>query len=197
MPEIGEVRYGREIGKKSPYNKFVWSACVECGTQRWVMRSTLHQGKGLLCKSCALKLMERKGKPKRRGADNGNWKGGRRKRKGYIQVYVPQDSFWYPMATDSRRYCSEHRLVMAKHLGRCLHSWEIVHHKNGIKTDNRIENLELTTNTDHMRAHSKGYHDGYEDGLRDGRDRQIQELLKWIRLLLFVINEREMVKYGS
>lgn len=56
---------------------------------------------------------------------------------GYIQVRTISGN------GKNGKYTYEHRLVMAEYLGRDLLPSESVHHKNGIKDDNRIENLEL------------------------------------------------------
>ncbi len=70
-----------------------------------------------------------------KGELNPNWKGGRLVKKGYILLFVEN----HPRG----RYVFEHILVMEKSLGRHLYPNENVHHKNSIRHDNRIENLEL------------------------------------------------------
>lgn len=68
---------------------------------------------------------------------------------GYILIYKPDHPF-----ADNKGHIREHRLVMEKHLSRYLTSEEDIHHINGIKDDNRIENLQLMTNNkEHMQHH--------------------------------------------
>jgi len=70
---------------------------------------------------------------------NGNWKGGRSHHKrGYVIVRAPG----HPRA-DHYAYVFEHILVMELLLGRYLDGDETVHHRNGVRDDNRPENLEL------------------------------------------------------
>ena len=67
-------------------------------------------------------------------------------------VLIDPDDFVFPMTHKkfkaTSRYALEHRVILARYLGRLLEPWEVVHHKNGIKADNRIENLELLPSDD-------------------------------------------------
>ena len=81
-------------------------------------------------------------RPRAKGAAHGSWKGGRHNAQGYVRVLISADNSFISMSNHAC-YVLEHRLVMAKHLGRCLTSHETVHHVNGDSADNRIENLQL------------------------------------------------------
>lgn len=82
------------------------------------------------------------------GEKSWNWKGGRRKYYKYIQILKPD----YPFSTKSG-YILEHRFVMEQHINRCLNPNEAIHHINGNPLDNRIENLLLTTKSEHCKMH--------------------------------------------
>lgn len=78
------------------------------------------------------------------GPNHRNWKGGRIvDHKGYIRVLVSADDPITRTMRDRQGYVTEHRLVMARAIGRPLDSRETVHHLNGDRGDNRLENLQL------------------------------------------------------
>lgn len=93
-----------------------------------------------------------KKRPEITGKNHPNWKGGRYiSPRGYVEINAPIHPFRH-----SNNCVYEHRLLIEKKIGRYLHNWEIVHHINGIKSDNRIENLILLKNlSQHNEIHKK------------------------------------------
>lgn len=68
----------------------------------------------------------------------------------YNYVYIPE----HPRSTKNG-YVLEHRAIMENHLGRLLNTNEVVHHKDGNKKNNTIENLEVYTRSGHSSKHGR------------------------------------------
>jgi len=130
MPHIGETR------RNDKYQLYIWAKCEKCGRERWVIA---FRGEPK-SKNCRCFKGNKQGVGGREGDSLGHYT-----QRGYVLIKLRPNDFFYPMA-NSRGWVRENRLVMARHLGRCLQLWEVVHHKHGVaKSDNRIENLELHT----------------------------------------------------
>ena len=142
----------------SKLGKVRWLCQCNCGNMVVVITPSLRHG---WTKSCGcLKQEVVANQP--RGTNSPNWNGGRYKtRHGYIAAYAPE----HPRARSNRIYVLEHILVMEGVLGRFLFVDETVHHKNGIRDDNRPENLELRA----------GQH---------GKGQRPADLVKWAKEIL-------------
>ena len=127
------LAYQRARYKRVGHKKFE-SKCIVCG-KVWM-------GTARPRKFCSQKCVSQ-------GIHNGMWQDGRYETPaGYVMLYSPQ----HPNRV-AGNYVLEHRLVMEKNLGRFLTDKEQVHHINGMRSDNRIENLELTTCSEHSKHH--------------------------------------------
>ncbi len=120
--------------------------CLQCKKEFDFEASKLKKGWGKFC-SLVCRGISMRGKQSR------NWRGGRKRTKwGYIEIYVPQHPY-----TNVSGYIKEHRQVMENKLVRYLEPSEVVHHINGIKDDNREENLGLISSAGkHSSLHLKG-----------------------------------------
>lgn len=92
-----------------------------------------------------------KKRPEISGTKHFHWKGGRYKdTNGYILIYQPN----HPFVMESKAYIYEHRFVVEQQIGRYLKPSEKCHHINGIKNDNRPQNLmAFINNVIHKRFH--------------------------------------------
>ena len=163
--------------------------CIKCGKERMIQK---HRPRGPkftgLCYKCSMaetyKRLRNRPVNKRPIIKRPD---------GYLEIYLPENHWCLPMAEKTRRRIMVHRLVMAEHLGRLLRPDELVHHKNGVKDDNRISNLELTT----LSKHGLSYQDGYTVGLKDGiylRDRELEKQIRILRLQIRGLTERLQVQ---
>lgn len=128
--------------------------CDQCGSQFRVLpcdvRKALKRGQNprrFCSKTCQHESY--------RGAGNPKWRGGLVDQvSGYVYQYAPN----HPHATQAG-YVMQHRLIMEAAIGRYLRPEEEVHHRNHVRNDNRIENLELMADAQTHRAHHAYYED--------------------------------------
>lgn len=127
----GRVKKAQDVGIKG-HGYVVLRTCSDCKREDWIVYQGIRTPKR--CHRCAAIR---------------NWTPGKsvKNAEGYIKINIHPNDFFAHMAVHG--YILEHRLIMAKSIGRCLLPWEIVHHKNGIKHDNRRENLQIELVNNH------------------------------------------------
>lgn len=153
-PKAGDRKKSDELGFDFTYHVWMtWTICPECNEGRWARTRSV----GAICKPCNLRInvqpkgcaMRLKGKGYLQAGDkNHSWRGGRKQHVGgYVYALIDSSDPMFSMCKSLNNgysgYVLEHRLVMAREIGRPLKDTETVHHRNGERQDNRIENLEL------------------------------------------------------
>ena len=143
---------GARFCDRDCYDKFRRGVykCDFCGKTFERFKSRAKRYKGNFCSpDCSEKFHKRE--------NHQRWNGGESKSNGYVYIYKPK----HPQAVNKR--VKRARLKMEKHLNRVLKPEEIVHHRNGDKTDDSIENLVITTRKEHPNLHPEvGFQKGHK-----------------------------------
>lgn len=142
MPRIGELKKASELGHKGSY-QYIWSSCVDCGKERWVIVVD-NKPQWQRCRSCAQINSKR---VKVKGEKHGRWKGGTHFDGRYNKIHNRSHH-----RTDKNGYVFEHILIWEEANQELLPDGWIVHHINGIRTDNRPRNLLAMPKKNHSPA---------------------------------------------
>ena len=134
-------RYGKLVAvayHSGHANDNKWTFKCDCGITKQIRKGNVVNGKVRSC-GCSKK-----------GSGNGRWKGGEiTDGHGRVVIYSPD----HPNPSYNGTHVYRYRLVIEKHLGRILSSDEIVHHINGDHLDDRLENLQVMSRSDHIKVH--------------------------------------------
>jgi hypothetical protein len=139
-PSLGMKTWARNIGYTSN-STYIYDECPTCKFKIWRTRQQL----GRLCGKCS--DIERGNKY--RGKGSHRWINGRYiDSRGYVIIRIQPDDPYYKMSKSGA--ILEHRYLYAKEIAhRCLESWEVVHHINHDRGDNKLENFGLLTPETH------------------------------------------------
>lgn len=138
--QLTVIRRAENIIISSCNQRATWLCRCTCGNETVVVGKNLRSGNTKSC-GCLRRVA---------GEDHRSWRGGSRTTaEGYVIVLVGRD---HPMS-DTNGRCYEHRLVMSDAIGRPLTDDEVVHHINGVRDDNRLENLMLFAGHAEHQAH--------------------------------------------
>jgi len=133
--------------------------------QQWKVAKVIGVHLGTIEKTCKHMNLKTQRTGPRNGPGHPKWRGGRTKSKGYWHVYVPD----HPYPNRGAHYVLEHRLLMEQKLGRYLLPSEVVHHIDGNRENNSLENLIVfQTNAQHLKEELLGRVPNWTD---DGLER--------------------------
>lgn len=176
-PQIGEIRKGKEIGKKggSSTSYFIWAKCLDCDKERWVICLN-SKPRNQRCKSCGGKLASLF-LIRRYGTENPAWKGGRVKLGDYIGIRQPNH-----LSSNRKGYVLEHILIWERIHNKPLPKGWVIHHLNGIKDDNRPRNL--------LALPRKGHH---TELVNQALKLRIRELEQEVKLLEKALTDNQAI----